>query len=567
MNALKCRFVVAILVAMGVASNANGASKDVQALLNLMPGDMPLAVVVPNAEELDALMAEAMKTLDSEAEAPGLVSALKSQVKVAAWVEFSKPLGIAQSDFSNDNTAMIFAVAPDFAEKIKTLKDAKKEDGLWVLPFDDGTMVFASQQGAYVIASKSKTALQAGLDSTTKLGTTMKSRLSLLDGKQILVEVNVEPVRAQALGGIMQLSMFAPMLVMSATADGSMDPGMITGMIAAGTEGLQKFVEQVAVVDIAIGIKGGAVNATIQPTFNDGVISKYLTAQKSGRDFFKGTRTDSYIGALSWKFPGDSSPLSDWFMDKMEVAAATPSPMGQPADGGDEKAAADAKLKSVKESLATWRKLYGVLDGMDGSFSSSPTGMIVTGHYAGGSPSKLLQLLVDSFAKSDAISNMFGGGMKYEESGSRKIGSVEVKEYAMTADPNNAQAAQAMAIYGENPRFTMGVVGDRVRFCVGPDGSANKYFNGPFGGAVDAGIAGMMKHLPTRKNIVMAFNPAGIMGMVAMMSGGGASATPVAGPPIGLSISLSGEARLDLHVPLAAIKPLMGAGGDDGGPM
>lgn len=578
MNALKCKVVFALLLAIGVGSNASGASKDVDALLDLMPGDLPLAAIIPNALEFDARLAEAMKQLDPDAESPGLVSELKRRVKLADWVDFSKPLGLAQSDFSNDQTALIFAVSPNFGEKVKALENAKEEDGVWRLPFDENTTVFAVQKGAYVIASKSKESLQAALNATSKLGDNIKNRISLLDGKQIFLEVNFEPLRATALGAIMQLSAIAPMLAMSAASDGSVDPAAISGLISAGTGGLQKFVEQVAFVDIALGIVDGALNVTVQPTFNEGVISQYLAAQKSGTDFFKGMSTDSYIAALSWQFPGNRAPLFDYLFTKMEAAAAAPSPMmmmmGQPPAGGDQKAAAEAKLKAVKESLAAARKVTAATQSANAVFFASSPGMQITGDYRGGSPSELLQLLSESLVKSNPLSSMFGLGATYQESGSRKIGDVEVKEFAIVLDPNKPQTAKVTAVYGANARFTMGVVGDRVRFCLGSEDFANTFFKAQGGGAMDSGIEKLLKNLPAKKNLVVAFNSSGIMAMAQSMLGGAtntvpaATATPTATPPMGLSISLSGEARLDMHIPLASLKPLVGSGGGgDGGPM
>lgn len=567
MKALRCRVVVAFFFVIGVGSSAQGVSNDVATLLNAMPGDVPLSVVIPSAEEFDARLAEAMKAFDPNAESPGLVSQLKDNIKLADWIDFTKPVGLAQSEIGNDDSALVFAVVPGFGEKAKGLESAKNEDGVWALTFDVNTTIYAAEKGGYVVASKSKEALTAGLNSKTKLTANLAERISLLDHKQILVEVNFEPVRPMALGGIMQLSAFAPMLAMSAAADGSADPAAIAGLVTSATEGLQKFAEQVAFVDIALGIENGAVSATLLPSFNDGAISRYLAAQKPGADFFKGANTDAYMVALSWQFPGEKSEFFDYLFTKMEAAAA-PSPMmmGQPQGGGDPKTDADAKLKATKESLALARKLYTVTRGMNTSFSFSPTGMIATGDYFGGDASELFSLLAESLSKSNPISDMFGGGAKYQESGSRKIGNVEVKEFAITLDPNKASTAKAAAIYGESTRFTMGVVGDRVRYCVGSEGFANEFFSAKSSGSVDAGIAALMKNLPARKNVVVALNAGAIMGMVGPLLGGGAAPAAAAdGPPIGLSISLVGEARLDLHVPLAAIKPLLGAGGGGAG--
>lgn len=572
MNVLKHGLVASLLFSIGAAPSFAGVSKDVSALLNAMPGNLPLAVVIPNAEDFDARLAEAVKQLDPSADSPGLVNQLKQKIKLAGWVDFSKPVGLAQADFSNDETALIFAVASDFDAKAKALNNAKQEEGVWQLPFDASTTVYAAKRGPFVVASKSKESLQVVLNERSKLSDNIKNRSSMLEGKQLFAEINIEPVRAIALGGIMQISAFAPMLAMSAASDGSADPATISGLVTAGTEGLQKLVQQVAFVDIALGIKKGAIDATIQPTFNEGPIAQYLAAQQAGTEFLKGINTDSYMVAFSWQFPGTASPFFDYLFSKMEAAAAMSSPiaMGQPKGGGNPKATSSAKLAETKESLAAARKLYGAVQSMNSVFSITPKGMLITGDYSGGNPQQLLQLASDSFGKSNPISKMFGGGASYQASGSRKIGDVEVKEFAITLDPGKSQTAKAAAMYGAKARFTMGVVGKSVRYCVGPQEAADAYFKKTENATLDPGVASLLKNFPAKKNIVVAVNSAGLMTMLGPMLGHGAAPNTTGNVPLmGLSLLMSGEARLDLHVPFAALKPLMnrGAASTSGGPM
>jgi len=573
MNGLKTKVVLALLISLGAITETRATSKDVKALLQAMPAGVPLSVVIPNAEDFDGRLGEAIKMFDPDGDPPGLVRELKNKLKIADWVDFSKPIGLSQSDFSDDNTAVIFAVAPKFSEKVKSLKNAKEEDGIWQLPFDEKTTVYAAAKGAYVVAGLQKESVVAALGGAENLGASIKSRIELLEGKQIFAEINLEPMRPMLLGQIMQLSAIAPMLAMGATSGSSADPAAISGLIMTGTEGLQKFAEQIAFIDLAVGIENATVSATLQPLFNDGSIKQYLSAQKTGDAFFDNISADSYMAAFVWNFPGKDSPFFNYVLGKIESASTMASPMmmGQPKTDEDKKAKA-AKANQMKESIAVARKLYDAIQGMSAVFSYSGKTMQVMGDYRGDNTGELLTLLTESLAKANPIANLFGGGATFQESGSRKVGGVDVKEFAIQYDPGSASSTKAKQMYGENARFAAGAVDGHIRYCVGSEEAANAVFTGKSKKAftTNPGLVAMMKSLPSKKNIVLALDPAGIAMMLGTMAGkpGDVPAAGKNAPPVGLSISLSGEARLDLYIPLTSIKPFLNSGGGgDGGPM
>jgi hypothetical protein len=138
------------------------------------------------------------------------------------------------------------------------------------------------------------------------------------------------------------------------------------------------------------------------------------------------------------------------------------------------------------------------------------------------------------------------------------MGNVTADEFVMKVDTGNPMAdAMVKQMFGANPRMLMGVAGDRVKFCMGTDEEAQKVFAGkpakPLASSeyVKESLAG----LPAKRNVVLLIDPAGVLPMIAPMMGAPLKEAIPPGPPVAISVSVSGEpARVDIHVPIRAIE-------------
>jgi len=192
--------VAACLVMVMPLRAARAGAADVDAVLKLMPADASMSVVVVDFEKLDKTLAAVVKSIKSDAESPQILADIKRDLGIADWIDFSKPVGMAQPSLDGSNQSILWAVVPGFAEKVKAVADAKEEDGVWHLTFESKSDVFAKVRGGYVIASESKEGLAFATKEGKTLADELKTRMDLFANRDALVHLNFDPIRPMALG-------------------------------------------------------------------------------------------------------------------------------------------------------------------------------------------------------------------------------------------------------------------------------------------------------------------------------------------------------------------------------
>jgi hypothetical protein len=397
----------------------------------------------------------------------------------------------------------------------------------------------------------------------------LKPRMDLLGNRDAIVHLNFEPVRPMALGSIAQAAQMAPMFAMMAAQQGGADPTAMAAAITGLIDGVKTFLEQAAYVDFAIGVTGSAIDATIAAGFNDGAIKSYLAKNKpASAPLLAGFEEQPFTLAMGWQVPGTESPFFDYLFDKL--SAAIPAPAGKPAgDGAAPGGGAPATEKSasaendaVKEATQLSRDLYRKIEGQNLLMTMSSKGLTSKGYYLGDDTKTILDLAKKTMTKVNPLAKSFSSGVSYEVGESKKIGGVAVDQFVVKLDPNHPASAQAAKMFGENLSILMGVDRGHVAFHMGSEADAQKFFEGKVEKPLTSGpfMTESLKALPQKRNAVLLFDPASVLPALAPLMGMPAMQEVSPGPPIGVTVLLSGDyARADVHVPARAIERVIQA--------
>lgn len=531
----------------------------VEDLLAVMPGDAPLAMVITDFEKFDKSINNVVKMIQPDAPPPNILADMKEQLPIAKWIDFSKPLGMFQANLIGGGEPVLYAVVPDFAEKVKTVADAKEENGIWTIPIE-GENVYAKVKGAYVLASPNPDSITAGTKEGKSLAEELKDRGDLLKNRDLFLHVSIEPVRPMALMGVMQLTQFAPMLAAQAGAAGG-DAQSMTAGINGAVDGVKTFVDQVNFIEISAGLSDNDANITIAAGFKDGSIHDYLTKQKpAATPFLTEVEDQPYLAAMGCHVPGTESPFFDFFFDKMS-AALTAAP-AVAAEAGGAPAPDTTKTDAAKAALQLSKDLYRKVEGWNSVVAFTPAGMRVSGDYLGADAPAIAELTKKNLAAANPMMKGMSGGANYESLGKSKLGDAEVEQFAVKLDTTTPAGAQAAMMLGQNSRFAVGIAGGKVRYFMGAEGDAAKAFAAktekPL--ASNKAVADVIAALPAKKNALILIDPAGILPLLGPMMGMPKTEPLPPGAPVGISVTISGEpARFDLHVPFKTITRMLEA--------
>lgn len=541
-------------------SSVRAGGSDVEAVLRLMPADSTISIVVVDFEKLDKTLGAVVKSIKPDAPAPTILADLKKELGLAAWIDFTKPVGMTQPTLEGGENSTLWVAVPGFAEKVKTIATAKEEDGVWYLTFEGKSDVYAKAKGGYVIASKSKEGLAIATKEGKTLADEFKTRMDLLTNRDALIHLNFDPMRPTVLGGIAQGAQMAPMIAMMAGQQGGGDPMAMTGLFTGLFDGAKQFVEQVTYLDIAVGLTEAAGNLTLATGYKDGAIKSYLAKQKPASVAPMTEIEDQpYFVAMGFHFPGGESTFLDYVFEKMMAVTQSPAPGATPP-GGAPPAAPAGLHDDAKEAIQLSRDLYRKIEGWNSVVAMTPSGMKVAGDYIGSDTPGILDLSKKTMTKVNSLTKSFSGGASYESLGAKKIGDASVDQYAVKFDTTNPSAAQVAQMMGENARFSVGIAGGRVRYCMGSDQDAQRVFSGKVEKSLAANkvVADAIATLPAKRNAVMLIDPVGILPMIGPMMGMPKVEPMPPGPPVAVSVSLSGEpARVDINVPFKAIERIV----------
>ncbi len=550
---------------LGPATGAWGGTPEVEALLKVIPGDAPVAAVIVDMVKLDKSMGAAVKMIQPDAEYDGMLEGMKNDLPIGGWVDFSKPVGLALLSLGG-GPPMLWVTVPNFAEKVKGVANAKEENGVWSIPFEGGRTVYAKVKGAYVAATTEADAIALVDKTGPTLADTLKDRADLLKDRDALIHVNFDAIRPMVTGQLTQLAQMAPMVGMMMGAQAGGDPAAMVGALTAGLDGLKKFVDQVAYLDVVVGVTDAAGTITLAAGFTDGEVKNYLAKQKPAQAaLLTELEEQPYLVAMGCHIPGTDSPFFDYVFDKVGAAmaggaapggGAPGAPPGSP-DGAPAAASPDpAKTEAAKAAMQVSRDLYRKVEGWNSLIAFSPGGMRVSGDYLGGDAPGILDLAKKSLASANPAMKSFNGGASYESLGPVKVGEVNVDQFALKLDTSNPAMAQAAMLLGTNSKFSLGIVGGKVRYCMGSEEDAKKTFAAKIEKPLTANkaVAEVVAALPAKRNAVVLIDPGGIIPFIGPMMGMPPAEPMPPGPPVGISLSISGEpARLDIHVPFRAI--------------
>ncbi|MCH7591717.1 MAG: hypothetical protein IH989_02900 [Planctomycetes bacterium] len=524
-----------------------GQDADTTRVLESIPAKFPLAIVFVDAATLDASVAGFSKRTGTEFADEGLLADLKRQLPVLEWMDLSHPVGLAYASLDAGTQPIVYARVPDFRAKVKTLEEATQEEGVWRLTFDDLGVYYARVVGDYVIASafnENLTPVAGG----KSLADAMKHRADIWRGRDVVVHVNFEPLRAMVAAQINKVAAMAPMIAMLAAQQGG-DPASLITPLTATIDATKRFVAQLDQLDLALAVSENAVSVTLWGSFKEGSIRKYLAGVKpSDHAPFAGLREQPYAVAVDYGFPGDDSPFFEFLFDKLG-AAPPPDPSAQ-AQGDQADAQAQARAERVT------RDLYKSLHGADLLMAVSPDGVRLAGNYFGRDPKAILELATETLSIPNVTLARMKAGTTFESLGTRTIGGASVNEFAVIPDTSNMYGAAFVSMMGKRPRIAMSLTDVGVGWCAGSDAYVTQHFAGGKGKPLRAArhVAKALAALPPKRNITLLLDPAAMLTLSARLSGTPPMDPVLPGPPIAVSLSLSAKpVRLDLRVPARAI--------------
>ncbi|MGD2111369.1 MAG: hypothetical protein PVI86_18480 [Phycisphaerae bacterium] len=547
-------FAGACACAMWVSAPVRAGNEDLAMLLEVMPSDFPMAVVVQNMSDLDGKISGIEKRFDPASQDPTLVAQIKSEVGIGEWADFNKPMGVGVPAFGGAEwQGVLWLWVDNFAGRVAGHTGAKETDGTWTLPFEGMETLLARPQGKYVAVTNTPEVMNRVMKGGAPLKAQDAGMSKLLDGRDVWVHFKMDPARKHVLAHVTQFAQMAPMMAMMAGAQGGADTAALTGMLTGVMDAVKAYAEQIDTFDAVVGVNASALDITLATRYTEGAIRSYLTKQKpASGPLLRHLEDQPYLVALAYEVPGENSPFFDYMIGRMGSAIIAAPQAGTDAAGQE----------NVKQALAGMRDLFTKLEGQDVVVGASGGGMRVIGDYVGRDASELFEAVKKSFLLPNPLMNQLKAGAMYEPAGSKTIGNVNVEEFALKVDTTNPQAAQMLAMYGGNPRLALGIVGDRVRYCMGSEFPLHQVFASqvvkPF--ASNDHVRKALAALPTRRNAVLLIDPAGALPVVAPLMGKPVGEPVPPGPPVALSVSLAGEpARVDIHVPFEAIERAMKA--------
>jgi len=396
--------------------------------------------------------------------------------------------------------------------------------------------------------SESRESIDAVSSVKKPLGAVIKRRSPVIAGRHVFAYLDMVSMRPSMKAGVAQGKQMAPMLAMLAAQGG--DPSQFATFATVLLGAADRFVDQIGPVVVSARLTPDAARVTISAAFEAGPIRDYLNAQKPPRrKYFAEVNEQPYFCAVGFEMPGEESPFFEYLLSEM---------------GKGQTSAEDGK--ALMDSFEASLDFYRLLEGGDAVLAFVDSAMAVSGNYFGADATKLMGALRSSMKHAAVMTDVFSPGMSYEEIGAQEYGDVEAVEFAFNFDTESPQAEAVSALYGQDVRFAAGVKEGKVVYCVGSQGFRESFFTGKVAKplAANTHVTGALAALPAEPNAVVLIDPAGMLPMVGIMTpmpGGGADIAKLPpGPPIALSLSLSGDpARLDIHVPFKAIERVVTA--------
>lgn len=563
---------LALLAGALLGGRTARAGNDPSSLMKLMPADVPISVVGVDLPKFEKSLEAAMKRITPDGHVESIAEQIKKEPPFGEWVDLSKPLGVSVLKLQEGGkNSIVWMACPGFADKAKGVEGGKQEDGVWKFANADDGDFFVVAKGEYIAGSKSKEALATLKGDGKTLADAMKDQMAMLKDRDVVVHLNLEPIRSMVLGSVGRFGQMVPMMMMMGAQQSGADTASMTAFASTTLDGVQKLIEQASTLDAGLGVSEQSIDLTLAAGFKDGSIKQYLSKQKpAGVALLSDTPAQPFFMASGYHFPGGESPFWDYFLTK--VAGALP-PAQPPAAAGDD-AAAKAGEKSAAAAPSAGDRMRTGLE-MNREFNKKVEGgstvvgfddgaLRMAGTYFGADAKAISELATKIAATQSSMSTMFSEGQKYEPAGSKKVGEFNVDEFAMKFDTSKPQMAQAAAMWGKDPRMAIGSNGKSVRYAEGSAQHLVKSFEGkieaPF--ASHAEVKKVLGALPEKRNFVMVLDVGSAVPFFQAMMGGNAAkpAATEAGPPIGMSLSLSGEpARVDLHLPIKALERIAAA--------
>jgi len=392
-----------------------------------------------------------------------------------------------------------------------------------------------------VVAAPTRSAL-ASLDSEappliTKLGRRGEQLLS----RDAFLHFDLHSVRDFLVNAVGQSAPLAPEIGAKLNVQLGIDMATATGAVGMVIDTVDRFLQQLAVIDVAVNIDNDAVDAALFATFDEGPITSYLGKQRPGNGTICANLPDEpFVLAAGYQFPGTESEFFDFAFDRAITNAAL---------SGDQPGTETFRTRAALE--------HEVLKQINrGAFALSLSGlsMHLVGYNAGRDDDALLDAMLE------ASTNRSGPPADTGTTPTqRRIATTLVHEFPFTPDPSKPQAVFLTPLYGPDTRFAFAQRDGRVDYAIGNATQIDKRFSTSVTTSLSdtARVATTLEHLPKERNLELLIDPSGILPLVGPFIGITAPPSAESLSPIGIAATLSKHpARIDLHIPIQTITAL-----------
>jgi hypothetical protein len=535
---------------------AQGAPKDVDVILKMIPGDAAVSGFALNLVEFEKSLAALAKRLDPEGGKSTIVADLKEKYAFAATADLSKPMGFVGGVQGGLEEPLVLLSIADFETQIKQHGGKPGEDGIWSIVEVEGetetvAVYLKPLTGGYVAVARSKEELAAVGAPEESLASLMKGRKKLLHERDLFIHVNVEAFQQTADQQLAQFGAMIPMMAMMSAQGG--DPLSKIATLTTLFEGLKSFVAQLTCVDIAVNLDEEVGVATVATSFKEGGIKTFLAKTKPAKKkFFTHIEEQPFFIAVGSHVPGGMSELFDYFLKTFEQSVQTATPMAGP------QADPSAALENFKVSA----EMNKMSEGGSMLMALSPDGMKMISEMIVKDTDKYMELCRQSKETGGPMMQQFGGGAEVEPLGPTKIQGVDVEMFKLKPPAAQPGMPPMPSFVAEDSRFGVGVVKDRVRQCMGNEKDMGAAFKAKTEKPLSASarMKSALKTVPKKHNMVVLVDPMGILPFVSAFIPGAPPQPPQATPvePILIWISLSGDpAEMEISVPLQTIEKLV----------
>ena len=440
-----------LLAGLGVAASTTALGQSgVEQALRYVPDKAGAVVVV---RDLGAFV--------SGLAAFGKAAAIDDLAKLDTQAVLSEMEFLPAAAELRTNAPLVAVMAPNFESPLILLTLRNPDEWKKAVGAEVGTdellkitandvVLTAAIKDRTLILSPESAAVTSALESGGKFAQRFAKQTGPLTDKPILLWVDVQAWKSQALDGLNMIQGFVAMGMMAAGPDAQAGQFFIKWTFEALNTILSE--SQTYVVAADVDARGVTLfeRLQVQP---DGKIGTYLSkARKSDKPLLRGLPDDSatLVYGLDWELPPGTESLNESLMKAMLA-------------GGEEQAGPETKA-----SIELLRKISGYNGAL--TFGADGPNLVANGLYMTRRSKEVIDGIPDMITAKTGMLQSMGAGLSFNtEHRTETLDGAQTQVYTITFTGDNEEALDAIRlIYGETMTLYLAPHSDGVIYAVGP---------------------------------------------------------------------------------------------------